>query len=119
MRELDDLLPTLQPPAGGLARLQRRIVSQEKHQHRFRITDWAWAATACTALAVAAVFIQPWVARQQRTHALATALHAAMTPGQRGSGIRVVDGAAIQLPSGQANVRLYLVQTAPRVAGRK
>lgn len=119
MRELDDLLPTLQPPDGGLARLQRRVASKEKHQHRFRTTDWAWVATACVTLAVTAVFIQPWVARRQRAHALAVALRAAMMPDQPSSGIRVVDGAAIQLPSGQANVRLYLVQTASPTTGDK
>ena len=119
MRELDDLLPTLQPPAGGLARLQRRIASQEKAGRAFRINRWASVATACVALAVAAILIQPWIARQQRAHALAAAMRAAMAGNQPISGIHVTDGAAIELPSGQANVHLYLVQTAPRTTGGK
>lgn len=119
MRELDDLLPTLQPPAGGLARLQRRIASQEKPRRAFRTNRWAWTATACSMLAVIAILIQPWIARQQRANALAAAMRAAVAGNQPTNGIRVTDGAAIELPSGQDNVRLYLVQTASRTTGSR
>lgn len=119
MREFERLLPTIEPPAGGLARLQRRIASRAKSEPVFRVSRWAWAATACATLAVAAILIQPWVARQQRTHALAAALRTAMAPDQPSGGIRVIDGAAIEMPSGQSNVRLYLVQSTPNAAGGK
>ena len=119
MRELDDLLPTLQPPAGGLARLQRRIASQEKPRRALRINRWAWAATGCVMTAFAAIVIQPWVARQQRANDLAAEMRAAMVGNQPTNGVRITDGAAIELPSGQDNVRLYLVQTASRTNGSR
>lgn len=119
MREFERLLPTIEPPSGGLARLQRRIASREKPERASRVSRWALAATACAALVVAAILIQPWIARQQRANALSAALRAAMVGNQPIGGIRVTDGAAIELPSGQDNVRLYLVQTVPRPTGGK
>lgn len=119
MRELEDLLPTLQPPAGGLARLQRRVASRGEPALASRVNRWAWAVAACAMLAIATILGQPWITRQQRTHALAAAMRAAMAGDQPANGIRVTDGAAIELPSGQANVRLYLVQSAPRTTGGK
>jgi hypothetical protein len=118
MRELDDLLPTLQPPCGGLVRLQWRIASQEMSRRGLRINRWAWAATACAMLASAAILIQPWIASRQRANALAAELRAAMAGHQPAHGILVTDGAAIELPSGQSNVKLYLVQAASSGAAR-
>lgn len=118
MRELEQLLPIIEPPPGGLARLQGRIASRGQFRHASHVNRWAWAATACTALVVAVVAIQPRVAQQQRTKALETALRQDISADSAG-GIRVVNGAAIELPSGQANVRLYLVQSVPRAGGGK
>jgi len=42
---------------------------------------------------------------------LVRALNEAMAPPE--SGIRVIDGGAIELPVQQAGIRLYLVQSAP------
>ncbi len=120
MRELEYLLPTLEPPAGGLARLRLHI------DHRSARVPWyralAWAAPLAACVAVAVIWLPPWLARRQRTAALVSAVHrqmAAQTPVQ---GIDVEDGAAIELPSGQANVRIYLVQSfsrRPTVDARK
>ena len=111
MRELESLLPDLAPPPGGLARLQRSLHLQRESARRHA---WRWlpATTgACALLLLTLTWLPGFVQRQQRTAALTQALRAAMAPPS--GGIRVVDGAALALPSGQANVRIYLVQTSP------
>lgn len=111
MRELESLLPDLEPPAGGLARLQRSIVSKRRRM-RAPGWRWAWAAVVCVLVAVTASWLSQWAVRQQRTHAMLEALSDGVSPRPPAGGIRVADGAAIELPSGQADVRLYLVQAA-------
>ena len=119
MRELEDLLPTLQPPAGGLTRLQRHIVSRGGGERMPRkVEHWVWAAAACVPLAIAAIVIQPLVVQWRQTRALTAALREAMSANSQANGIRVTDGAVIELPSGQANVKLYMVQAASSEVGR-
>ncbi|HET6632558.1 MAG TPA: hypothetical protein VFG73_07615 [Rhodanobacteraceae bacterium] len=110
MREFDDLMPTLEPPPGGLARLQRHIAASPSRG------PLRWprlvAAPALLAAALAlALWLPPQLARQQRQAALTQTLRQALSPRLPPSGIAVAHGGAIELPSGQANVRLYLVQT--------
>lgn len=102
MHELERLLPTLEPPPGGFARLQRRVAIRQPGWTW--PPRWAWAATsAIIAVAVVSVVWLPsWVAQQKQAAVFTSE-----------NGIRVVDGAAIELPSGQSNVRLYLVQSIP------
>lgn len=108
MRELATLLPDLAPPAGGLARLQQSVAAARRPL-RAR-PRWALAAVACAAAAIVAVMLPSWIARQQRTDALVQALRSSTAPV---SGIEVAHGAALELPSGQANVKLFLVQALP------
>jgi hypothetical protein len=54
-----------------------------------------------------------FVAHQQRTAALTRALQQVLAAPPPVDGIRVVHGAALQLPGAQANVRIYLVQSDP------
>lgn len=115
MRELESLLPNLDPPAGGLARLQRYVAAHPRARPPLRIR-WALAVAACVPLVVVAVWLPQWVAHRQQVDALVSALRENLAP-TPAEGIRVAHGAAIELPSGQANVRLYLVQSAPPVAG--
>jgi hypothetical protein len=120
MRELENLLPTLQPPAGGLARLQRHVAMRDSHGRAPRkVKHPGWTIAACVSLIIAAIVINPWIAQRRQTQALTVALRGAISANRLGAGIRVTDGAAIELPSGQSNVRLYLVQTAPRAARKK
>jgi hypothetical protein len=108
MRELATLLPDLAPPAGGLARLQQSVAATRRPMHvRPR---WALAGAACVAAAIVAAMLPSWIARQQRTDALVQALRGSTAPVP---GIEVAHGAALELPSGQANVKLFLVQTLP------
>lgn len=108
MHEPDRLFIDLPPPHGGLQRLQRRL----DHQARPRQQRPAWRLAA-SALAVSVIALAArlpnLVVQHQRGAELASALRAAMVA--PGSGIRVRDGAAIELPSGQADVRLYLLQS--------
>jgi hypothetical protein len=112
MRELERLLPELVPPPGGLARLQRSLRARRGPLRPHAWNDWLPAAAGACALALLALAWLPGVAGQrEQTAALARALRQAMAP--LPGGIRVIHGAALALPSGQTDVRIYLVQTAP------
>ncbi len=111
MRELKSLLPELDPPPGGAVRLRARLAEAGSRRRRSRrALRWA-VAVAVPALALAALLPAP-IQRWHHTRTLTSALRAAMQPAIPATGLRVEHGAALHLPSGQANVRLYLVQTA-------
>lgn len=112
MRELEHLLPDLTPLPGGLARLQRSVAASRRPLSRIGLR-WAMAGAACMVAAViAAATLPAWIIRQQRSHAIVKAFNRSAEPSA--TTIRVANGAAIELPSGQANVKLYLVQAAGR-----
>ncbi|HEX7340911.1 MAG TPA: hypothetical protein VF269_01410 [Rhodanobacteraceae bacterium] len=115
MPDLPDWLPELDPPSGGLTRLQDAVAAQ-RHRRALRRRGLAWATMAIVPLVALALWLlPPRLQQQHRTQALVAALQPALAPPLPASGLRVHDGAAVALPSGQANVRLYLVQTvAPR-----
>jgi hypothetical protein len=110
MRELSHLLHELEPPPGGLQRLQRAMATHAPTAWR-RSRYIRLAALSCAALT--AVFMT-WhmpslLTARQRTINLRDAMQHAITPGQ--DGVRIQNGSALELPSGQANARVYLVQT--------
>lgn len=111
MRELAHLLPDMTPPPGGLARLQQSIASTRDRTHAPR-TRWAWPAVACLVGAAFVVWAPRWFVQTQHAQAIVEALEQGVSLKSPMDGIRVAHGAAIELPSGQANVRLYLVQSA-------
>lgn len=113
MHESDHLLINLQPPPGGLQRLQRTLANRS-HVARQRSIRVAGAGAFAMSLLALAWLLPGVIARHRETTELVSALHAAVTPPI--DGIQVVDGAAIELPSGQAGVRLYLVQSASSAA---
>ena len=116
MRELDHLLPDLEPPPGGLARLQHSLRGR-RTRTRPRVLHWLPAtAGACAMILLVSLWLPGVVQRQQRTAALTRALREAMA--LPANGIRVINGAVLALPSGQANVRIYLVQTNPPPAAK-
>lgn len=97
------------PPTGGLRRLQQSLT----HEVPVR-ASWAprFVGAAACALAIGVLCLAPgWWAQQQRDRQLTAALQQALTP--QHNSIEVTNGAAIALPSGQSNVRLYLVQSLP------
>lgn len=112
MRELERLLPDLEPPAGGLQHLQQHIGGQRAARTHRWPQRMAWAVALALPLLAVVIWLPPQLARQQRTHAMVDALRQGLASDLPANGIRVTDGAAIELPSGQANVRLYLVQSA-------
>lgn len=115
MREFEHLLPMLEPPPGGLSRLQR---STAAGRHRAGIPLWRWApavAAMCVSAVALAVLVSPWIAQRQHTHAIVEGIEQQLASRLPAGGIEVANGAAIELPSGQGNVKLYLVQSAPSV----
>jgi hypothetical protein len=112
MNESSRLFADLQPLDGGLQRLQRTIDHRAGNAHR---SGWRLAASAFAMSLLALAWLLPGVVAQHRqTAALVSAMRAAVAP--PANGIEVVDGAAIELPSGQTNVRLYLVQSSAPTA---
>lgn len=108
MRELERLFPDLAPPVGGLARLQQSIAVARHPAPRVQ-SRWAIAIAVCAVAAITVATLPPWIARRQRTESIVQALRPVAAPSS--NDIKVANGAAIELPSGQAEVRLYLVQT--------
>jgi hypothetical protein len=110
-------LPELTPPPGGLERLQRRIAAGHGRRRR----EWAGLAVAASAAAMLAlVSLPPWLQQQRTRGELARVVRQALQPVGPGE-LRVIDGAALALESGQSGVRLYLVQStrgAPAGASR-
>jgi hypothetical protein len=113
MPDSDPLFIDLQPPPGGLQRLQRTVANPSSGTRRRSLRVAGAGAFAMSMLALA--WLLPGaITRHRETTELVSALHAAVTPPT--DGIQVVDGAAIELPSGQTGVRLYLVQSASSTA---
>ena len=113
MRELESLLPDLIPPAGGLARLQRSVQAGQHTRYPHRRGWWSLAVGTGALALLTLTWLPGLVAQHQRTAALTRALQQALAPALPAGGIRVIDGAALALPSAQANVRIYLVQSSP------
>lgn len=109
MRELEHLLPELMPPPGGLQRLQRSLHARQEAR-RARIPPWLPATAGVCALAVLAMICLPgMIQRERRSTALTQALLQAAMPPPLPDGIHVDHGAALLLPGGQANARVYLI----------
>lgn len=111
MRELESLLPDLAPPDGGLARLQRSVQARQRRPHPHRPAWWSLAVGTGALALLTLIWLPGFVAQHQRTAALTSALQRAMAPPLPADGIRIIDGAALRLPSAQADVRIYLVQS--------
>ena len=111
MSETHYLFTDLQPPPGGLRHLQNTLASESRRARwpGLRIT----AGVVALALLAMVWLLPSVIAQQQQTSELTAALRAATAP--LGNGIRITQGAAIELPSGHAGVRLYLVQSLPPV----
>lgn len=111
MHESGHLFIDLPPPHGGLQRLQRRLDNHARRRQRPTLRIAAGALALCV-IALASR-LPGRIVQHQRSAGLASALRAAMAAPV--SGIRVTGGAAIELPSGQADVRVYLVQSTTSV----
>lgn len=107
MSDSDRLFIELEPLAGGLMRLQRHVAASYPSQSQRR---WQLAgAFAVAAVLVGCLWLPATVTQRRHNAELVRALRQAMAPSA--SGLQVFDGAAIELPSGQADVRIYFVQT--------
>lgn len=113
MRELEHLLPELTPPPGGLARLQRSLRAQREPTHR-HLSHWLPALAGAGAMALLAlVWLADLLSHQHAASTLTQALQQAATTTPLPNGIHVEHGAALLLPSGQANARVYLIASTP------
>lgn len=97
----DDWREQIDPPAGGLARLHAAIEARRSRRAR----PWALRAAlaaACLALALGVTELPPYLRRER----LRTALAAALAPP---AAVSVERGAAFELPSRRADVRIVFV----------
>lgn len=101
-------LLNLTPPPGGLERLRQSI---EASRGRRRWNRAGFAVAACGFATLALVLFPGWLQREHSRAELARAVRQAVQP-VGSKELRVVDGAALALESGQPGVRLYLVQSA-------
>ena len=101
MNESDRLLPLLEPPPGGLARLLARRDSHGRWAPQW----WALAAGAAAAVVWTAILSgQPEIHMQ---------FSGARLIGERTEGVSapiLEGGRAIPLPSSDANVRIYRIE---------
>ncbi len=109
MHDSNPLFADLKPPAGGLQRLQQSLARSHVVASNRRLRLVLGGALAASLLVLASL-LPDTIARQQRTDALRSAMHAALAPPT--NGIQIINGAAIELVDGNPGVRLYLVQTA-------
>jgi hypothetical protein len=108
MSNSERLFIELEPPAGGLLRLRHHVAASRSSQPQRR---WQLASTfAVAATLIGCLWLPGAVTHQRRDAELVRALRQATAP--PAGGIQVVDGAAIELPSKQSDVRIYLVQMA-------
>lgn len=108
MRKANAWLPDLAPPPGGLARLR----SDVQARHRQGRAVWPiGAAAACVAVMFVLVLLPGWLQGYRAREALRQVVRQAVQPPDPGR-LQVFGGAAVALQSGQAGVRLYLVQSA-------
>lgn len=97
----------LTPPPGGLERLRQRIEAGRG----WRRPAWTGVVAATCGLAVLALVLLPgWLQRARTRAQFTAAVRQAMQPIRPGE-LRVVNGAALALESGQPGVRIYLVQS--------
>jgi len=107
MSELRKVSPERIPPPGGLFRLQKAIAAQ-----RPAGIAWRWLATAAS-LALLALLSPLWTSLPPHDDGIDSAVRGALQGHIAGEAVQVNDGAALAVPSGHPNVRIYLVQSLP------
>jgi hypothetical protein len=106
MSGIRKLSPARTPPPGGLLRLQGAIATRRPREQ----FAWRWLATVAS-LVLLALLLPLWMSR--RDDSLDNALRQALANRSPGDMVQVRDGAALAVPSGHPNVRIYLVQSLP------
>lgn len=111
----DDWRETLDPPAGGLTRLVDAIESSRARSLRLQ-PRFALIGVGAMAAVVAVFGLALQIQRNSPQHRLRSALEAALSLGAEDAGIRVDNGAAVEIPSANPNVRMYWVAQLPPAA---
>jgi hypothetical protein len=101
----------LEPPAGGLARLVESVQTQ-RNAVRYPFALAAIGAVCALLIAVGTMRYQYLHNGPQRR--IESALRAAFEPTQQ---IRVANGAALELSSSRADVRIFLIASLPMNSG--
>jgi hypothetical protein len=112
MSDLRRVSPERLPPPGGMLRLQNAVTTRHP-QEQFA---WRWLATAAS-LVLLALLLPVWVSR--RDNSLDSALRSALAHRSPSDTVEVRNGAALAVPSGHPNVRIYLVQSLPPAEATK
>lgn len=100
-------LDWIEPPSGGMHKLHDRIARRKRRR---------FIAIGCAVMAVAAgtlMHVSLNVNSIEQPFDDLIARHAATKAGTRPP-LRVIDGAALELPSPSSNARIYLVSTMPK-----
>jgi len=103
------VLEWLEPPEGGLQTLRYRIARRA----RDRLIAVGCVVVALVAAALVRQSPEPAGSVRSLEHWIAR--HAA-TRDHPGTTLRVIDGAALELPSPSSNARIYLVSRMPEAA---
>jgi hypothetical protein len=108
-----DWRESLEPPAGGLARLVAAVEAQRAH----RVGNWPRLALAGTALAsLLAVVVGADLRRSAPERRIRAALTAAVQPAPNDEHMHVENGAALELPGGDSRVRMFWIAQLPTAA---
>lgn len=112
----DDWREMLDPPAGGLTRLINSIESS-RSASLWRRPRFALIGVAATGAFVVAFGLALRVDHNSPEYRLRGALETALSPAAVSTDIRVENGAALEIPSANPNVRMYwIAQLAPAAA---
>ncbi len=108
MSELEQWFPKVQPPTGGVARLQAAMAATGDVESDFWAGHIWWAGAAMLVIALAPLM---WTGPQRSEPPAEVAEVMSALAAQPARTVRVVGGDAVELAGTDASVRVFLVMT--------